>query len=93
MVAVSIKILGGLREYFLEPEFTVELPDGALYRDLLSDMERRLDMKRGQPYWNSEKKTFRGPVIVSLDGVVIWNGDVPLKHGQHITITRLVFGG
>lgn len=90
---VFVTIEGALKNYFLRERMDLELPEQATLRDLLLCLDKEVTPDIGQPYWNHEKKKFRGPVIIRVEGTVLWDETTHLKDGQHIVIKRFLIGG
>lgn len=90
---VFVTIEGALRRYFLRETMELQLPEQAVLRDFLLFLDKEIVPDIGQPYWNHEKKKFRGPVIIRADGNILWDETTPLKDGQHLSIKRFLIGG
>lgn len=92
-IQLSVSVQGEMQKYFVRDAFTLSLPEGAICRDLVAAMEKELKEGENQPYWNSRTRTFRGPVLLIVDGVSVWDEATPLRDGQSVIIKRFLIGG
>ncbi len=82
-----------MREYFPEPEFPVELPDGACLGDLLDRLDQRHGERLAGTVWNRKARRFRGPVVIKAGSRLLGNRDAPLQDALVVSLYKAVVGG
>ena len=90
---VSTVFHGILSDWVGTKEADFELPDGALYADLLSEIGTRYGDNMPPQLWDPAEENFRGPIMASGDGRNIDSLETILKNGEKITFLLMLSGG
>ncbi len=90
---VSVSFLGVLKDQAGMADLSVELPDGATYRDLVSQIDALLGHSLAAWAWNREEKSFTPFVLVMKNLVDIEDESTPLADGDEILIVAPAAGG
>jgi len=90
---ILIEGTGPLKEYLGDKiQEVVMLPD-ATVADLYPEIDARWGSNLPPHIWNSEKKKFRGAVIVVINGTPVRDLNLGLNHGDHILLVKALTGG
>ncbi len=90
---IVLEICGMLREKFPFDMHAFDLPEHSTVNDLIRRIDGHVGSQLPGSVWNREKKFFRGPITLSIDGVVITDYSIELKENQHIKCNRFLIGG
>jgi hypothetical protein len=90
---VTLKSIGDLRDYFGRPPRLVELPDAATAGDLLHWIDNEYAARLPAYLWDSQKHTFRGPVLLVIDKKAVLDMGTPLVDGGEVYIMKALAGG
>jgi sulfur carrier protein ThiS len=90
---IRLKAIGDLREYFGRDPQEIELPENATTQELLDAVGARWGSVLPGYLWDAEKRTFRGPVFLTVQGKVIDSQKAPLQDGLEVTVVRALAGG
>jgi hypothetical protein len=90
---IKISVSGILKRYFEQPSFLINLSNEASLEDLFQYIHQHWAEQLPPSIWNSEKRRFRGPVIMMSNQKVLKNKKEKLNHNQHIELFRFVSGG
>jgi molybdopterin converting factor small subunit len=90
---VKVKGIGDLRDYFGKEPQDFELPEGAILKDLLQNIEDRLGTNLPAYLWDFQRHLFRGPVVIAINNKAVQKLDTPLKNGMVVCILRALAGG
>ncbi len=82
-----------MKRFLGEAPREIELPDGAVLRDLLEYFGRHLIHLVPGHLWNLEEGRFRGPVVITIGRQVVRDMDEPLENGQEIQLFKALVGG
>lgn len=84
---------GYMRTRLPEERYSMELDNNSTLGDFFDKLDDIMGGELGKAVWNREKKRFRGPVTVRVDGEVVKDESYCLKDNQSIEISRLLIGG
>jgi molybdopterin converting factor small subunit len=70
-----------------------EVPEGALFADLLPEIGKRFQCNMPSQLWDEAKGTFAKPVMAFSGKEQIKGPDYPLVNGQEITFLLMLAGG
>lgn len=90
---VSTVFHGILSDWVGTEEADFELPAGASYADLLSEIGTRYGSNMPPQLWDPAEKNFRGPIMASGDGRNIDSLETTLTDGEKITFLLMLSGG
>ncbi len=90
---VIFEICGSLKEKFPFTLREFELPENSSVLTLIHRIDREAGEELPPSVWNSEKRIFRGPIALSIDGMVVKDYSTRLKENQHIKCNRFLIGG
>jgi len=93
MIQVTLALSGTLREYFDEPEYLVELPDGATLGDLLVRIEEDHGARLTGSIWNRSEHRFRGAMVLMIGARAVKDRAMLLRAGQTVKVFKAVVGG
>ncbi len=90
---VYLKSIGDLRDYLGRAPQEIELPEGALFGELLTLIGQRWGRDLPPFIWDAEKGQFRGAVFFVVDKQVVQDMNMPLEDGQEVALMRALSGG
>ncbi|MFO7963603.1 MAG: MoaD/ThiS family protein [Desulfobacterales bacterium] len=90
---VTIHLLGLFKEYIGTDTADLELPEGAVYGDLLAEIGRRFGESLPKSLWDSETLEFKPGILCVGEGRDLERKDQPLKPGESISIVVHMAGG
>ncbi len=92
-MVIYFRASGYMRSHFKEEKYEIELNDNATIRDLFEEIHKLLGKNLSRAIWDHDKKCFRGPVMVKVDGSIERKDSYRLSDGQNVEISRLLVGG
>jgi molybdopterin converting factor small subunit len=90
---IRLKSIGDLRDYLGREPQVIEMPEGAVFRELLMLIGKRWGDVLPSFMWDAEQQRFRGAVYFVVDKQVVQDMDMPLMDGQEIALLRALSGG
>jgi molybdopterin converting factor small subunit len=93
MVKIRIAAVGDLREYFGRDAVEIALPENATLRDLLEEISRRWGVQLPNHIWDHDRKAFRGPTVMLMNGQSLRDPKTPLGDGGEIRLMHAIVGG
>jgi len=92
-LVVYLCISGYIRSHFKEDKYELMLKENATIKNLFEEVDKLMGKDLSKAIWNHDKKCFRGPVVVRVDGNIVKQESYNLKNGQVVEISRLLVGG
>jgi molybdopterin converting factor small subunit len=90
---VRLKAVGELREHFGREPQDVELPEGATFRSLLTEIGARWGAQLPPQVWDGGKGEFRGAVYLVRNGHAVLDPATMIEDGEEIVALRALSGG
>ncbi len=90
---VWVNVYGTLQNYFKENRFSITLSEDGVVKDFFMAIETCTEQNLPEHIWNQESHSFRGSVLVIVDGVDMHDQTTRLKDGQEIALITPVHGG
>ncbi|MBW2102515.1 MAG: MoaD/ThiS family protein [Deltaproteobacteria bacterium] len=91
---VYVTFVGPLAEYAGGvPRVEFDLPEGAVYGDLLEEIDRRFGPSLHERIWDRETKTFQPRILVLGEGRDHEGRETPLADGEQIKVIPILAGG
>jgi molybdopterin converting factor small subunit len=90
---ISITFVGILREVAGEETASIELGEGAIYGDLLQEIDRRYGKRLPESFWDKNACQFRPGILAVGEGRDLEEKDAALKDGENIAIVVHMAGG
>lgn len=70
-----------------------ELPEEALFSDLLREIARKFRNNMPEQLWDDQQYSFKRQVVATSGERLLESKDVPLREGQEITFLLMLAGG
>ena len=90
---VTVNFLGLLKSYIRTEEVTLELPDGAVFQDLLKEIGRRYNENLPETLWDKTSQAFSLNILCIGEGRDLEDRQMPLKPGETISVLIHMAGG
>ncbi len=90
---VKVNFFGTLSRYTGVESVEIELPDGALYGDLLAELNERFGSHFPEKCWNRERAEFIKPISAIGSAGDLESKETPLFDEQEIHVLIPVSGG
>ncbi len=90
---VYLTCIGDLQAYFGREPHRIELPADASIAALYLAIDERWG-KGLPPYlWDPERRRFKGPVYLIIDGKIVSDVSTPLQDGAQVKLMKALAGG
>jgi len=90
---VTVSFLGPLGEYTGQKRILIHFPDGAVYGDLLDEIDRQFGARFPEALWDREQRQFKKGVLVIGFGRDLGDEKTPLTDGEEIKMVPVLAGG
>ncbi len=90
---ILVHFLGILRNRLGVETLLIELPEGAVFGDLMDDMARRFKDRSLENIWDQQNRQIKPGVLCIGEGRDFESVDIPLKHRENVRIMALMAGG
>jgi len=90
---VYINAFGLLKKYFGDSKYCLEIPKGSTMYDLMNVINGVWGEKLPPYLWDSEKKRFRGSVVIMIQKKAITSMEALLNEGQEVNLYKVLTGG
>lgn len=84
---------GYMKMYLKENRYSVELKNNSTLSDFFDEIDSTMGQTLSKVVWDHEKRRFRGPVKIKIEGKEVKTENYRLTDGQTIEISRLLIGG
>jgi hypothetical protein len=90
---ILLEAFGQLKKYFGNEVSQVELKDNAIIADFLEMVKLKWGDQFPEYLWDDNKKGFRGPIMLIINGTVQLNQTKYLHNGDYIQLIKVKVGG
>jgi len=90
---ITLRFVGFVEKMVGSERVRMAFPRGAVYQDLLDEIDRQFGDRLPERMWDREKKCFRGPTLVVGEGRDLESPDDPLVDGEEIKLIVMMAGG
>ena len=90
---ITAKFHGILADWVGTPSASFKLSDGAVYSELMQEIEHRYKRNMPAQLWDQKTKSFNKKVRAFRDAKALDPVDNPLSDGEEITFMLLIAGG
>lgn len=90
---VNVNFLGLFREHTGTDAAALELPDGAVYGDLLDEIHRRYGARLPNSLWDHQRREFKPGILCVGEGRDLERRDTALKPGETLSVVVHMAGG
>ncbi|HLC03194.1 MAG TPA: MoaD/ThiS family protein [Anaerolineales bacterium] len=90
---ISLRLFGALSKRFGGAKADVELPEGAVLRDLLDAIDSRWGATLAPDFWEGGAKRFKGSVMLMSEGMDLTDESSALVDEQEVMVLMPVSGG
>ena len=90
---VRLRVFGVISTRLGGAKAEVELPEGAVLRDLLDAIDARWGATLAPDFWEPGTKRFKGSVLLVSEGMDLMDESSPLADEQQVMVLMPVSGG
>ncbi len=90
---VMVMFMGPLAGYVGQKAVQFDLPQGAIYGDLLDEIGRRFGAKFPERIWDNKANVFKPGILIVGEERDLESRETPLVEGEEIKVVPLAAGG